>query len=108
MRFEHSQRLRTGQHMRMVPRLIQSMEVLQMPVAELQERLAQELERNVALETAEPGLELESTRIEHERPIAEPDASAEGFERLREFERSYGDMLDGEAPRARQIGRAHV
>ena len=35
MRFEHSQRLRTGQHMRMVPRLIQSMEVLQMPVAEL-------------------------------------------------------------------------
>jgi RNA polymerase sigma-54 factor len=102
MRFEHSQRLRTGQHMRMVPRLIQSMEVLQMPVAELQERLAQELERNVALETAEPGIELELMRTEHERPIAEPDASAEGFERLREFERSYGDMLDGEAPRTRR------
>ena len=50
MRIGHTQQMRTGQQMRMVPRLIQSMEVLQLPAAELQERLAQELEKNVALE----------------------------------------------------------
>ncbi|MFN9944427.1 MAG: RNA polymerase sigma-54 factor, partial [bacterium] len=54
--------------MRMVPRLIQSMEVLQMPAAELQERIAQELERNVALEAGEPSFDLDLVRPEHERP----------------------------------------
>jgi RNA polymerase sigma-54 factor len=106
VRFEASQRLRTGQQMRMVPRLIQSMEVLQMPVAALQERIAAELERNVALEAADPGTELDLVRPEHERPIGGADAddgSAAGFERLRELERSYGDMLDGDGPpRARR------
>jgi len=102
MRFEASQRLRTGQQMRMVPRLIQSMEVLQMPVAALQERIAAELERNVALEAAEPSLGMDLVRPEHERPIGADDGSAEAFERLRDFEGSYADMLDGDGPRARR------
>ena len=102
MRFEASQRLRTGQQMRMVPRLIQSMEVLQMPVAALQERIAAELERNVALEANEPSLGMDLVRPEHERPIGSDDGSAEAFERLRDFEGSYADMLDGDGPRARR------
>ena len=102
MRFEHSQRLATGQQMRMVPRLIQSMEVLQMPAAALQERIAQELERNVALEAREPGFELDLVRPEHERPIGEPDETAEGFERLGEMERAYGELMDAEGPRPRR------
>ena len=102
MRIGHTQQLRTGQQMRMVPRLIQSMEVLQLPAVELQERLAQELEKNVALEAKEPGFELELQRPESERPIAEPDAAAEGFERLRELERSYGEMMDGDGGRSRR------
>ena len=102
MRIGHTQQMRTGQQMRMVPRLIQSMEVLQLPAAELQERLAQELEKNVALEAKEPGFELELQRPESERPIAEPDAAAEGFERLRELERSYGEMMDGDGGRSRR------
>ena len=102
MRFEASQRLRTGQQMRMVPRLIQSMEVLQMPVAALQERIAAELERNVALEASEPALGMDLVRPEHERPIGADDGSAEAFERLRDFEGSYADMLDGDGPRPRR------
>jgi len=102
MRFEHSQRTVAGQQMRMVPRLIQSMEVLQMPAAELQERIAQELERNVALEAGEPSFDLDLVRPEHERPIGEPDASAEGFERLGEMERAYGELMDAEGPRPRR------
>ena len=104
MRIEQGQRLRTGQQLRMVPRIIQSMEVLQLPVAELRERLARELEQNVALEAVEPGLEMDLVRPDPERPIGDDDPSAEGFERLREMERSYGDMLDGDdaAPRTRR------
>ncbi len=104
MRIEQGQRLRTGQQLRMVPRIIQSMEVLQLPVAELRERLARELEQNVALEAVEPGIEMDLVRPDPERPIGADDPSAEGFERLREMERSYGDMLDGDdaPPRSRR------
>ncbi len=39
--------------MKLAPRMIQSMEILQMPLAELQERIQQELENNPTLELAE-------------------------------------------------------
>lgn len=41
--------------MKLAPRMIQSMEILQMPLAELQERIEQELESNPTLEVAEEG-----------------------------------------------------
>ncbi|MFO0861200.1 MAG: RNA polymerase factor sigma-54 [Phycisphaerales bacterium] len=53
MRFETQQHLRMGQHMKLAPRMIQSMEILQMPLAELQERIQQELENNPTLELSE-------------------------------------------------------
>ncbi len=55
MRFEASQNMRMGQHMKLAPRMIQSMEILQMPLAELEERIEQELENNPTLEILEPG-----------------------------------------------------
>lgn len=53
MRFEAQQHLKMGQHMKLAPRMIQSMEILQMPLAELQERIQQELENNPTLELME-------------------------------------------------------
>jgi len=53
MRFETSQFMKMGQTMRMAPRMIQSMEILQMPLAELEERIEQELESNPTLELAD-------------------------------------------------------
>ncbi|MFN7021177.1 MAG: hypothetical protein ACK4WH_07615, partial [Phycisphaerales bacterium] len=50
MRFDASQQMRLGQHMKLAPRMIQSMEILQMPLTQLEERIAQELESNVTLE----------------------------------------------------------
>ena len=41
MRFETSQHMKLGQQMKLAPRMIQSMEILQMPLAELQERIEQ-------------------------------------------------------------------
>lgn len=53
MRFETKQSMKLGQQMKLAPRMIQSMEILQMPLAELQERIQQELESNPTLEIAE-------------------------------------------------------
>src|SRR5437667_7678304 len=53
MRFDASQQMRMGQHMKLAPRMIQSMEILQMPLLQLEERIAQELESNVTLEVDE-------------------------------------------------------
>ena len=53
-----SMRLSFGQEMRMVqkqilaPRMIQSMEILQLPILALQERIEQEMQENEALEVA--------------------------------------------------------
>jgi RNA polymerase sigma-54 factor len=54
MRFEQSASMKLGQQMKLAPRVIQSMEILQMPLAELEERIEQELESNATLELAEP------------------------------------------------------
>ena len=50
MRLEHSLSERMSLDMRLAPRMIQSMEILQMPVMELQERINQELQENPVLE----------------------------------------------------------
>ena len=55
MRFDTSQHMRLGQQMKLGPRMIQSMEILQMPMMALQERIDQELESNIALEQVENG-----------------------------------------------------
>ena len=47
-----SQQMRMRQEMRLAPRMIQSMEILQLPMFELQERIDQELAENVCLEQA--------------------------------------------------------
>lgn len=57
MRFDTSQHMRLSQQMKLAPRMIQSMEILQLPMLALQERLEQELESNIALELVEPGSE---------------------------------------------------
>ena len=55
MRFDTSQQMKLGQQMKLSPRMIQSMEILQMPLAELHERLEQELESNPTMEIVEVG-----------------------------------------------------
>jgi RNA polymerase sigma-54 factor len=57
MRFDTSQHMRMNQQMRLAPRMIQSMEILQLPMMALQERIEQELESNIALEQVEPEAE---------------------------------------------------
>lgn len=93
-----------GQQMKLVPKMIQSMEILQLPLLALQERIDQELESNVALEQVEPGMDVavEKPRDEQhpeERRDKADTESAETFERLRQLERSYGDFFDNDTGR---------
>lgn len=50
MHLNVSQQMKMGQHMKLAPRMIQSMEILQLPLAALEERIDQELAENVCLE----------------------------------------------------------
>jgi RNA polymerase sigma-54 factor len=102
MRFDTSQQMKLGQQMKLSPRMIQSMEILQMPLLALQERVDQELESNIALEVTEP----ESTESEtpaadatgegQEMVVGEAGDGADDFERLSDLERDYSDAVDNE------------
>lgn len=100
--------MKLGQQMKLAPRMIQSMEILQMPLAELEERIEQELENNVALELSEgerTAQEIKQERSEHERdarelerPLKVDDAgsAANDFERLESFEETHPDAAENE------------
>ena len=54
MRFETKQKTVTGQQLQLAPRIIQTMEIMQLPLPALEEKIEQELESNIALELEEP------------------------------------------------------
>ena len=49
MHMNFSQQMRMSQQMKLAPRMIQSMEILQLPLMELQERIDQEMSENPTL-----------------------------------------------------------
>jgi len=80
------------------PRMIQSMEILQLPITDLQERIEKEVEENPALElsdrtveTDEPGSDVPvEEAFDADAPI-EHDRDAElDFKRLEEMDRDWG------------------
>jgi len=96
MRFETSQQMKLGQQMKLAPRMIQSMEILQMPLAELEERIEQELESNPTLELIEHELDGDQ-RTEVGSSGTETDVDptgADDFERLSDFEADNPDYAE--------------
>ena len=111
MRFETSQHMKLGQQMKLAPRMIQSMEILQMPLAELEERIEQELESNPTLELAEH--ELEGAAPDRERRDGGTDVDptgADDFERLSAFEDDNPDFAGNQysASRADRFDTEHT
>jgi RNA polymerase sigma-54 factor len=91
----------------MAPRMIQSMEILQMPIMDLQERIQEELYENPVLEMKEPTEETEfETAEQTAEPERDPGASElvieEGggneldFDRLDALSKDWGDILNEE------------
>ena len=97
---------RMEQTMRLAPRMIQSMEILQLPIMALEERIRQELDENPALELKEPTLE--ELQANDEAPATEektPDPDGElviaedgelDFNRLEALSQDYGEAFSEE------------
>ena len=98
--------MRIDQRMRLAPRLIQSMEILQLSMAALEQRIDQELSTNPTLELREPGADAETIQAEQaqeqrdagegERELVvrddQVDAShADDFERLNNISEEYSE-----------------
>ncbi len=98
--------MRVDQRMKLAPRMIQSMEILQMSQAALEERIDQELASNPTLELQEPGADsdvLEADRKQQERDSREGERElvvgddrdrAADFERLTNISEQYGESWD--------------
>ena len=115
MRLDTGQHMRMEQRMKLSPRMIQSMEILQLPAMALEERIEQELESNPVLELAEADGEAELHRDrtadradestpEEERPMLAHDSesgqsTADDFERLNDLsdsqDESFSDNTTG-------------
>ncbi len=96
MRMEMSPRLQ--QTMKLAPRMIQSMEILQLPIAELQERMETELQENPVLELQEKTTEPDENEPEAGDPTEtfDPDAplvhdqdNELDFKRLEELDKDW-------------------
>jgi RNA polymerase sigma-54 factor len=98
--------MRLSQQMKLAPHMIQSMEILQMPLLALQERIDQELESNIALELVEAGPEAATVaepedadsvdRLEQRELIVGEHApsGADDWERLSSLESTYGEAFE--------------
>ncbi len=99
MRFDTSQHMKLGQQMKLAPRMIQSMEILQMPLADLQERIELELENNPTLELKEnePEGGVEAVEIAADGPMEVGEGSAaDDFGRLEDYEASNPEAMENE------------
>jgi len=103
MRIDTGQHMRLGQQMKLAPRMIQSMEILQMASLELLERIEQELASNPTLELREADPDTranEMLREQNQRDAAEGEreinptsdaTNTDDFERLANFTEEHTD-----------------
>ena len=122
MRIDTGQHLRLDQRMKLVPRMIQSMEILQMPSLALEERIDQELASNPTLElreTAADPEQTESQRTQEERDAREGERElvvrdesedpnhADDFERLSNIAEAYGEAWESNTYETGSSQRVH-
>jgi RNA polymerase sigma-54 factor len=103
MKLSMTGQMRMEQKMKLAPRMIQSMEVLQLPLLALQEKIEAELNSNPVLELAEePRDEAASTEVEtpdipEERELIVGDDTdhVEDFQRLESLGDDFGEYING-------------
>jgi len=88
MRMEYSLQMRPELRMKLAPQIIQSIEILQLPMLELQQRIKQELVENPVLEMEEPVADLTQ-----EEPTTRDDRNKDGqdYEKVDSFEEVWED-----------------
>ncbi len=98
MRLDVSQQMRMDQKMVLAPRMIQSMEILQLPLLALQERIEQEMLANPVLEMEEPA----STELE--TPVETSDAAGDADDREKDLSISEDRNKTDDFERLTNIG----
>jgi RNA polymerase sigma-54 factor len=129
MRMSFGQEMRMAQKQMLAPRMIQSMEILQLPVMALEERIEQEIQNNETLEVDEPGVDEpgagtspaetaggqpepgneSSAKTVDEKPLIvdQEHANQADFERSYDWSNEYPDSDDDRSrPSAAQIDEA--
>jgi len=124
MRMSFGQEMRMAQKQVLAPRMIQSMEILQLPVMALEERIEQELQNNETLEVDEAGAEGTAAepgtaapepaepvpeRTVDEQPLIvdQEHANQADFERSYDWSNEYPDSDDDRSrPSAAQVEQA--
>ncbi|MCE9552348.1 MAG: RNA polymerase factor sigma-54 [Planctomycetes bacterium] len=105
MRLSFGQELRMVQKQVLAPRMIQSMEILQLPILALQERIEQEMQENPTLELVEEDPDLPEENVDLENPNAPTSEerelvvdstknSEEDFERLLNMNEEWPDHFE--------------
>jgi RNA polymerase sigma-54 factor len=115
MHLNVSQQMRMSQQMKLAPRMIQSMEILQLPLMALQERIDQEMSENPVLEQVTPKKEQAddyetngedtSRDIDRQELVTNEDNNASDFERLLEISKEWPDdnYTSGSKPSSNRI-----
>ena len=107
MKLEMSGQMRMEQRMKLAPHMIQSMEILQLPLLALQERIEQELNSNpvLELEEADNPDETETPQETAREDIGEKtlvvntdNNKAEDFERLENLGDDFKEFIDQSGP----------
>jgi RNA polymerase sigma-54 factor len=109
MRLDTTLNQRMVQTMHLAPRMIQSMEILQLPIMALQERIQQELQENPVLELKDSSDDLADDGLEDAAPADDGSDPGDGeliiddsggneidFDRLEALSRDWGDVLNEE------------
>lgn len=104
LRMEFTQSLRLEQKLKLAPQIIQSIDILQLPLLELQERIEQELEENPVLEMREVDPDSEEARKAAESgPSAEKEREDKRME-VMDFDPSFREHFADMYPRRRHSG----
>lgn len=114
MKISFGQQLQQKQTQTLAPRMIQSMEILQMAQAELQDRIEKELAENMALEVNDSGSSAteeapapakEEVDVDQKELVIDEagNNSADDFERLLNLDRDVPDHFDGQKPSSNRI-----
>lgn len=108
MKLEMTGQMRMEQRMKLAPHMIQSMEILQLPILALQERIEQELNGNPVLELEEPsGTDNGEVTEESDQDdqlaekdlIVDPDNNrADDFERLESLGDDFKEFINQSGP----------
>jgi len=102
MKLEMRGQMRMEQRMKLAPHMIQSMEILQLPILALQERIEQELNSNPVLEMEEPSNPEDAKAVDEQSKddinekdlVVKPDGErVEDFERLDSLDDDYKDYM---------------